>query len=100
MRAFTIVELTVALVLIVTLIGTVMITTIPLRNQTDKIQFSSVIRQAKLQLISQKLNDPTQAEYTFIDEKGYRWVYTRRTNKVECYTPYDVKIHSSNIYTE
>jgi len=100
MRAFTIVELTVTLVLIMTLIGTVMINTIPLRNQTEKIQFSSVIRQAKLELISQKLSDPTQAEYTYTDEKGYRWVYIRRTNKVHCYTPDDVKIYSSDIYTE
>ena len=100
MRAFTIVELIVTLCIIVILIGTVIITTIPLRNQTEKIQFNSVIRQAKLELISQKLSDPTQTEYTYIDERGYRWVYIKKTGMVECYTPDDVKIYYTHIYTE
>jgi len=98
MRAFTLVELSVSLFVIMTLIGVTMINFTPVRDQTDRIQFESVIRQAKLELLSQKLSDTTQTEYTYTDEKGYRWVYIRRSGIVQCYTSDDVRIYSGQIY--
>ena len=100
MRAFTLVELLVVLLLIMILVGISLTNFVSVREQTDDIQLGSQIHQAKLDILSQQMTEPTGMQFTYTDEKGFLWVYNRRDKLIIGTSPSGEEIYTGNIYED